>query len=79
VRAGRRKIHQLANGLGLGDAVCEQASRLFMLAVTSRFVQGRRTEYVVASCLYVAARIAKTTHMLIDVSDFLHVRSLDVL
>jgi transcription factor IIIB subunit 2 len=38
------------------------------------FVQGRRTQYVVAACLYSACRVDKTSHMLIDFSDLLEVR-----
>lgn len=38
------------------------------------FVQGRRTQYVVAACLYSACRMEKTSHMLIDFSDLLEVR-----
>lgn len=71
---GKRKIWGIANGLSLAERVCDSAQRTYTLAVANQFTRGRRTEYVAAACLYVACRLEKTTHMLIDFSDFLHVR-----
>lgn len=72
---GKRRIWSLANGLSLPERVCDSAQRTFTLAVANQFTKGRRAEYVAASCLYVACRLEKTTHMLIDFSDFLRVRN----
>ncbi|KAK7207294.1 Brf1-like TBP-binding domain-containing protein [Myxozyma melibiosi] len=70
---GRRRIMNLANFLSLPEFVGDAANRWFQLAVTQNFVQGRRSQYVVAACLYVACRQQQTTHMLIDFADILQV------
>lgn len=62
----------------------ERAGRLFLLALEGgtyksdgsepkNFVLGRKSEYTQASCLYVACRLDKTPHMLIDFADALSV------
>lgn len=43
----------------------------FRLALQNNFLQGRQTDHVVAACLYIACRRAKTPHMLIDFSEIL--------
>lgn len=64
--------------------VAERALRFFQLALDGgtatasgsqpkNFVLGRKSDYTVASCLYVACRMAKTTHMLIDFADVIQV------
>lgn len=64
----------LAVALRLPDRLTDAGQRYFNLAVNMNFVQGRRTQYVVAACLYSACRMDKTSHMLIDFSDLLEVR-----
>lgn len=44
-----------------------------MLAVQNNFVQGRKTQHVVAACLYIVCRRDRTPHLLIDFSDVLQV------
>ncbi|KAK9475694.1 cyclin-like protein [Lipomyces japonicus] len=70
---GRRRITNLATVLNLPEYIADAANRWFQLAVTQNFVQGRRSQYVVAACLYVACRQQETTHMLIDFADILQV------
>ncbi|KAK9361304.1 Brf1-like TBP-binding domain-containing protein [Lipomyces starkeyi] len=70
---GKRRIMNLAHALKLPEFIGEAANRWFQLAVTHNFVQGRRSQYVVAACLYVACRQQETTHMLIDFADLLQV------
>ena len=70
---GKKKLLSLANGLNLSERISDAGNRYFNLAVNMNFVQGRRTEYVVAACLYSACRFNKTSHMLIDFSDLLQV------
>jgi len=55
------------------DAYLDQAQQFYKMAVTKNFVQGRRTEHVVAACLYIVCRLRKTAHMLIDFSEVLQV------
>ncbi|KAF3080443.1 transcription factor TFIIIB subunit brf1 [Orbilia oligospora] len=68
---GRRKLNQLASALSVHDRFVETAARYFTLAVTHNFIQGRKTQHVVACCLYIACRLDKSAHMLIDFSDIL--------
>ena len=49
------------------------ALRYFKLALELKFNQGRRSQYVIASCLYLVCRLQKTSHMLIDFSDKLKI------
>jgi transcription initiation factor TFIIIB Brf1 subunit/transcription initiation factor TFIIB len=51
----------------------EAAQRYFNLAITNNFIQGRKTQLVVAACLYIVCRTERTSHMLIDFSDILQV------
>lgn len=67
-------MQELSVGLKLSDRLADAGQRYFNLAVNMNFVQGRRTQYVSAACLYAACRMNKTQHMLIDFSDILQVR-----
>ncbi|SCV67423.1 BQ2448_5034 [Microbotryum intermedium] len=70
---GRRRIQALAIALHIPERLADAGQRYFNLAVNLNFVQGRRTQYVVAACLYCACRMDKTSHMLIDFSDMLEI------
>lgn len=74
----------MATARGVPQHVAERALRFFQLALDGgtatasgsqpkNFVLGRKSDYTVASCLYVACRMAKTTHMLIDFADVIQV------
>ncbi|CAO1623774.1 unnamed protein product [Sympodiomycopsis kandeliae] len=77
----REAIERMGRANKVGNHVRERALRWFRLALDGvpssasdpnepkNFVLGRKQEYTVASCLYVACRMEKTTHMLIDFSD----------
>jgi len=72
IERGRKKISQIAAALKLNSKYhVEAAQRLFMLALQNNFIQGRKTQNVVAACLYIVCRRAQTPHMLIDFSDVL--------
>ncbi|KAK4704857.1 transcription factor IIIB 90 kDa subunit, partial [Phenoliferia sp. Uapishka_3] len=66
-------IQALAVALRLPDRLADAGQRYFNLAVNMNFTKGRRTQYVVAACLYSACRMEKTSHMLIDFSDLLEI------
>src|SRR5262245_11617042 len=67
------RTRSLAVGMGLHGGHAEMALRYFKLALNYKFNQGRRSQYVVASCLYLVCRMEKTSHMLIDFSDKLKI------
>ncbi|KAF8469133.1 cyclin-like protein [Kalaharituber pfeilii] len=69
----KRKIQQLAAALSVPESYTEAAGRWFTLALTNGFTHGRRTQYVIACCLYAVCRQEKSSHMLIDFSDILHI------
>lgn len=70
---GRKQIASLAASLSLHSHHIDSAHRYFKLAVEHRFIQGRKTEYVVAACMYIVCRYEKTAHMLLDFADILQV------
>ncbi|CAE6481178.1 unnamed protein product [Rhizoctonia solani] len=70
---GRMLIRQQSSALHLGELIVEKAQRYYNLAISHRFIKGRKSEYVAAVCLYVACRTSGTRHMLIDFSDMLRV------
>ncbi|CAI5755635.1 unnamed protein product [Candida verbasci] len=70
---GKRKIKRIANSLKIPDYIAEAAGEWFRLALTLNFVQGRRSNNVLATCLYVACRKERTHHMLIDFSSRLQI------
>ncbi|KAF9970955.1 transcription factor TFIIIB subunit brf1 [Actinomortierella ambigua] len=67
----RRKIQNMAVALRLNEHHAEVAQRYFNLAISNNFIQGRRSDHVVACCLYIVCRMEKTPHMLIDFSELL--------
>ncbi|QPG74542.1 hypothetical protein FOA43_001872 [Brettanomyces nanus] len=70
---GRKRIRNVASALGIPEYISDAAYQWFQLALTNNFVQGRRSQNVVAACLYIACRKEKTHHMLIDFSSRLQV------
>jgi transcription factor IIIB 90 kDa subunit len=73
IQKAEMRTKSLAVGMGLHVGHAEMALRYFKLALTYKFNQGRRSQYVIASCLYLVCRIEKTSHMLIDFSDKLKI------
>jgi len=71
---GRRVARDLAHQLGIRqDSFIEQAHGFYRIGIQKNFIQGRRTEFVIAACLYVVCRRNRTAHMLIDFSDAMQV------
>ncbi|KAI5819325.1 cyclin-like protein [Pyronema omphalodes] len=73
VQEARRRLVQLAAVLNCPDHFVEQAQRYYTLALTNNFTKGRKSQYVVACALYISCRVNKSSHMLIDFSDILHI------
>ncbi|CDK29514.1 unnamed protein product [Kuraishia capsulata CBS 1993] len=70
---GKRKIKNVALALRIPDYISDSAYSWFQLALAQNFVRGRRSQNVIAACLYIACRKEKTHHMLIDFSSRLQV------
>ncbi|SCW03886.1 LAFE_0H01200g1_1 [Lachancea fermentati] len=69
----KRKLRAVSHALNIPDYVTDAAGQWYKLALAFNFVQGRRSQNVIAACLYVACRKEKTHHMLIDFSSRLQV------
>lgn len=70
---GKKKIRKIAVALKIPEYIADAAGAWFRLALVNNFVQGRRSQNVLAACLYVACRKEKTHHMLIDFSSRLQI------
>ncbi|KAH3671759.1 hypothetical protein OGAPHI_000464 [Ogataea philodendri] len=70
---GKKRIRNVAAALKIKEYIADAACQWFQLALTNNFVQGRRSQNVVAACLYIACRKEKTHHMLIDFSSRLQI------
>ncbi|WVW79472.1 hypothetical protein I302_101441 [Kwoniella bestiolae CBS 10118] len=70
---GATKIDNVARQMHINNVISGKAKRFYSMAVDNKFNRGRRTEYVVASCLYLACRLSKDAHMLIDFSERLSI------
>jgi transcription factor IIIB subunit 2 len=84
VANARFAIKKMGLAKRVPQSTVERAGRLFLLALEGgtykadgsepqNYVLGRKSEYTQASCLYVACRMDKTPHMLIDFADALSV------
>ena len=69
----RRKLRAVSHALHIPEYITDAAFQWYKLALANNFVQGRRSQNVIAACLYVACRKEKTHHMLIDFSSRLQV------
>ncbi|XP_057679278.1 BRF1 RNA polymerase III transcription initiation factor subunit b [Corythoichthys intestinalis] len=70
---GRRQIHHLGNQLQLNQHCLDTAFNFFKMVVSRHLTRGRKTEHVIAACLYLVCRTEGTPHMLLDLSDLLQV------
>ena len=69
----KRVIHQVASLLKLPNLFVDKAHRLYGRALQGKFTYGRQQTHVVAVCLYIICRLEKSSHLLIDFSDQLHI------
>jgi transcription factor IIIB 90 kDa subunit len=63
IERGRRRIQNVASMLSLTQHIMDAAQRIFMLALQHGFMQGRKSDHVVAACLYIACRREKSPRM----------------
>ena len=72
-RNGKRALAGLCPRLDIPESISNQANSLYIVAAQNNFSAGRRTDEVVAACLYAACRRQKDNKiMLIDISELLH-------
>lgn len=70
---GKRRINAVGHQLQMNQHCIDTAYNFYKLAVNKRLTRGRRTNHVVAACLYLVCRTEKTPHMLLDFSDVLQI------
>lgn len=71
---GRRALGALCPRLNIPESLSSQAQNLFRLAASNNFNAGRRTDEVVAACLFAACRRQKqNTILLMDIAEVLKI------
>jgi transcription factor IIIB subunit 2 len=73
VEKTKRRINGIAAKLHIHDHVAAMAVQYFKLALNHNFVKGRKSQYVVSACLYLACRQNRTMHMLMDFAEAIFV------
>ncbi|XP_050144094.1 transcription factor IIIB 60 kDa subunit isoform X2 [Malus sylvestris] len=65
----------MRNALDMGDneEIVDIAKRFYRIAVEKNFTRGRKSEQVLASCLYIACREKRRPYLLIDFSNYLKI------
>ncbi|XP_029282170.1 transcription factor IIIB 90 kDa subunit-like isoform X3 [Cottoperca gobio] len=71
LQGGKRQIQQLGSQLQLNQHCLDTAFNFFKMVVSKHLTRGRKTEHVIAACLYLVCRTEGTPHMLLDLSDLL--------
>jgi len=74
-----KAISKIASTLNIGPALRKRALNYYVVASTKKYqkknegltslTQGRDTDIVASACLYMACRIEKKPHLLIDFAD----------
>lgn len=67
------KMNIIAQVMKIPKHVVDSAYNWFKVAYHKNFVKGRRSQNVIAACLYIACRKAKEHHLLIDFSSRLQI------
>ncbi|KAM1385429.1 hypothetical protein FF1_031830 [Malus domestica] len=69
------ELRCMRNALDMGDneEIVDIAKRFYRIAVEKNFTRGRKSEQVLASCLYIACREKRRPYLLIDFSNYLKI------
>ena len=62
--AGKRQIQQLGSQLQLNQHCLDTAFNFFKMVVSKHLTRGRKTEHVIAACLYLVCRTEGTPRIL---------------
>lgn len=63
----------IGEALGIGETQINSAIRWYNLSMQFNFTRGRKTQVVLAACLYITCREEETPHMLVDFAYILRV------
>lgn len=64
VSPGKRQIQQLGSQLQLNQHCLDTAFNFFKMVVSKHLTRGRKTEHVIAACLYLVCRTEGTPRIL---------------
>lgn len=62
--SGRRQIYHLGNQLQLNQHCLDTAFNFFKMVVSRHLTRGRKTEHIIAACLYLVCRTEGTPRIL---------------
>ncbi|EHY64562.1 transcription initiation factor IIB [Nematocida ausubeli] len=63
----------IGEALGIGDSQINSAMRWYNLSLQFNFTKGRKTQVLLAACLYITCREEETPHMLVDFAYILRI------
>uniref|UniRef100_A0A671VXU7 Transcription factor IIIB 90 kDa subunit n=1 Tax=Sparus aurata TaxID=8175 RepID=A0A671VXU7_SPAAU len=67
LQGGKRQIQQLGSQLQLNQHCLDTAFNFFKMVVSKHLTRGRKTEHVIAACLYLVCRTEGTPRILVNV------------
>lgn len=67
---GKRQIQHLGSQLQLNQHCLDTAFNFFKMVVSKHLTRGRKTEHVIAACLYLVCRTEGTPRILVLLSVF---------
>ncbi|KYM97990.1 PREDICTED: transcription factor IIIB 90 kDa subunit [Cyphomyrmex costatus] len=69
----RKGITHLCLQLGLNQNCIDTSVNFYKMALNYHLTRGRKQAHNQAACVYITCRVERTEHMLIDISDVLHI------
>lgn len=73
IQNARKGIMHLCFQLGLNQNYIDTSVNFYKMALNRHLTRGRKQTHNQAACVYITCRIERTEHMLIDISDVLHI------
>ncbi|XP_039315524.1 transcription factor IIIB 90 kDa subunit-like [Solenopsis invicta] len=73
IQNARKGITHLCLQLGLNQNCIDTSVNFYKMALSQHLTRGRKQAHNQAACVYITCRIERTEHMLIDISDVLHI------
>ncbi|XP_011874658.1 PREDICTED: transcription factor IIIB 90 kDa subunit [Vollenhovia emeryi] len=73
IQNARKGITHLCLQLGLGQNYIDTSVNFYKMALHQHLTRGRKQAHNQAACVYITCRMEKSEHLLIDISDILHI------
>lgn len=78
IEKARHRMDRIGHALKIPEHIIEGALRFFRTALANNFVKGRKSQHVLSACLYLACRLGKTDHMLMDFAELIKVNVFNI-